>query len=152
MEIAILFWVYISLSHTKPMSICLSAGTEDGIWTHRIRILSPLYMPILLLPHIPSAATETIPLFLLDLHFAGKFEAVNWIAIGQLWLPYIHTDDLMVGLEGFEPSTNRLWADCSTIELKPQMRLFVQPRRWAFCWLMKHAKNTRQTLTMNPTD
>jgi hypothetical protein len=39
--------------------------------------LSPLYMPILLLPHIPSAATETIPLFLLDLHFAGKFEAVN---------------------------------------------------------------------------
>lgn len=32
------------------------------------------------------------------------------------------------------------------------MRLFAQPRRWAFCWLMKHAKNTRQTLTMNPTD
>lgn len=42
-------------------------------------------MPILLLPHIPSAATETIPLFLFDLHFAG-----------------------MVGLEGFEPSTLRL--------------------------------------------
>lgn len=46
-----------SLSHAKPMSICLSAGTEDGTRTHRIRILFRL---IYLLLYLTRAMSNNI--------------------------------------------------------------------------------------------
>ena len=67
--------VYAVVTTLKKIKV--KHGADGGSRTHRTQGLSLLYMPILLLPHIPSAATETIPLFLLDLHFAGKFEVVN---------------------------------------------------------------------------
>lgn len=77
MEIAILFG-FIYLYHIQSQCpFAFRLVRKMGLEPIMIQSLNLLYMPILLLPHIPSAATETIPLFLLDLHFAGKFEAVN---------------------------------------------------------------------------
>ena len=76
MEIAILIFV-LSLSQTRD-NVRLPFGWY-GRWDlnpQNTEFKSVAYA-IRLLPHIPGAATKTIPLFLLDLHFAGRFEVAN---------------------------------------------------------------------------